>query len=115
MQTKVLLVDDAVDFVSYMKKRLTARGLTVLTASSGPEALEIVKEQPLDVVVLDVIMPVMDGIETLKAIKKIKPNLKVVLLTGHGTVESASEGKKLGAVDFILKPCDIDTMLAAIN
>ncbi len=115
MPPKVLLVDDAIDFVAYMKKRLEARGMEISTAFRGQEALDIIKAQPLDVVVLDVLMPGMDGIETLQEIKKIKPDLAVVMLTGHGTVESASEGMKLGAVDFLLKPCDLDSLLNAIN
>ena len=115
MQIKVLLVDDAKDFVAYMRKRLSARGMDVSTAYSGQEALDIISKEPLDVVVLDVLMPGMDGIETLQEIRKIKPELQVIMLTGHGTVESAAEGMKLGAVDYLLKPCDLDTLLNSIN
>jgi len=115
MQIRVLLVDDAKDFVEYMRRRLTARGMDISTAFNGQEALDIIKEQDFDVVVLDVLMPGMDGIETLQEIKKMKPELEVIMLTGHGTVESAAEGMKLGAVDYLLKPCDLDTLLNAIN
>jgi len=115
MEIRVLLVDDAKDFVEYMRKRLVARGMEILTAYDGMSAIEIIKENPLDVVVLDVLMPKMDGIETLREIKKIKPELQVIMLTGHGTVESAAEGMKLGAVDYLLKPCDFGTLLKSIQ
>ncbi|MCP4603168.1 MAG: response regulator [Proteobacteria bacterium] len=115
MQISVLLVDDAKDFVEYMKKRLVARGMTISTAFNGQTAIDIVKEQSFDVVVLDVLMPGMDGIETLQEIKKIRPELPVIMLTGHGTVESAAEGMKLGACDYLLKPCDLDTLLGSIQ
>lgn len=115
MQIRVLLVDDAKDFVEYMKKRLVARGMEIHAAFDGKTALDIVREQELDVVVLDVLMPGMDGIETLQKIKKIKEDLPVIMLTGHGTVESAAEGMKLGANDYLLKPCDLDSLLSSIQ
>ena len=115
MAIKVLLVDDAKDFIKYMKKRLDARGLEVSTANSGREALDLLDKEAIDVVVLDVLMPDMDGIETLQEIKTIKPDLPVIMLTGHGTVESTAEGMRLGAADFLLKPCDADTLLHSIE
>jgi DNA-binding NtrC family response regulator len=115
MTIKVLLVDDAKDFIKYMKKRLDARGVIVSTANSGREALDLLNNEPIDVVVLDVLMPDMDGIETLQEIKNIKPELPVIMLTGHGTVESTAEGMRLGAADFLLKPCDCDTLLSSIE
>lgn len=115
MAIRVLLVDDAKDFIKYMKKRLDARGVVVSTALSGSEALSILSKESVDVVVLDVLMPDMDGIETLQEIKKIKPDQPVIMLTGHGTVESTAEGMRLGAADFLLKPCDADTLLASIE
>ena len=115
MAIKVLLVDDAKDFIKYMKKRLDARGVTVSIAHSGREALDLLDKEPIEVVVLDVLMPDMDGIETLQEIKKTKPDLPVIMLTGHGTVESTAEGMRLGAADFLLKPCDADTLLASIE
>ncbi len=115
MAIRVLLVDDAKDFIKYMKKRLDARGLEVSTANSGREALALLDKEAIDVVVLDVLMPDMDGIETLQEIKTIKPDLPVIMLTGHGTVESTAEGMRLGAADFLLKPCDADTLLHSIE
>jgi len=96
----VMLVDDEVPFVETMTKRLTKRDLTILSAFSGAEALEKLKQQKnVDVVVLDVKMPGMDGIETLRKIKQAHPLVEVVMLTGHATVETAIEGMKLGAFE----------------
>lgn len=108
----VLLVDDEVGFVDTMTKRLTKRELAVFSAYSGHEALEKLKAHPnIEVVVLDVKMPGMDGNETLTEIKKHYPIKEVIMLTGHATVESAIEGMKQGAFDYLMKPCDIDTLV----
>ena len=115
MEIKILLVDDAVDFVNYVKKRLVLRGMVVSAAYNGKEALDLIQKQPFDIVVLDMLMPGIDGIETLKKIKKIKPKIEVILLTGHGTVRAASEAMKAGAVDFLQKPCDINMLIDSIN
>jgi DNA-binding NtrC family response regulator len=104
MSTKVLLVDDESQFVEPLSERLMARGYNVGVAFSGEEAISKVKEDSWDVVVLDVLMPGMNGEETLKLIKKIKPLIEVIMLTGHATVESAIEGMKLGAYDYLMKP-----------
>ncbi len=112
----VLLVDDEVPFVETMTKRLSRRGVNVSTAHSGQEALEAVgREAVLEVVILDVKMPGMDGIDTLREIKKGHPLVEVIMLTGHATVESAIEGMKLGAFDYLLKPCDIDVLLGKVK
>lgn len=112
----VMLVDDEVPFVETMTKRLAKRDLTVITASSGQEALETLdKHRNTDVVILDVKMPDMDGIETLKEIKKAYPLTEVIMLTGHATVESAIEGMKLGAFDYLMKPCDIEQLVAKVE
>jgi DNA-binding NtrC family response regulator len=109
----VLLVDDEAAFVSTMTKRLTKRNFDVLSALSGKEALEQLKKAPsTDVVILDVKMPGMDGIETLRAIKKDYPLVEVIMLTGHATIESAIEGMKFGAFDYLMKPCDLEDLLA---
>ena len=116
MKPLVLLVDDEVPFVETMTKRLKKRDLNVNTAFSGKEALEVLdKNRNTDVVILDVKMPGMDGIETLGEIKKSYPLSEVVMLTGHGTIESAIEGMKKGAYDYLLKPCDIDQLMLKVE
>jgi DNA-binding NtrC family response regulator len=112
----ILLVDDEVPFVETMTKRLDKRGLKVVSAYSGQEALNILdKESGVDVIILDVKMPGMDGIETLKESKKRHPLKEVIMLTGHATVETAIEGMKLGAFDYLMKPCDIDTLVSKVS
>jgi len=112
----VLLVDDEVPYVEAMTRRLTRRNLSILTAYSGPEALEkLALATRIDVVILDVKMPGMDGIETLAEIKKAYPLVEVIMLTGHATVESAIQGMKLGAYDYLMKPCDIEKLLAKVH
>jgi DNA-binding NtrC family response regulator len=108
---KVLLVDDETDFVETLVKRLRKRKLEVRSASSGQKALDLLGEAPCDVVVLDVKMPDMDGIETLRRIKKIAPSVEVIMLTGHANVEVAIQGMELGAFDYLMKPIDIDDLL----
>jgi DNA-binding NtrC family response regulator len=113
---KVLLVDDEVPFVETITKRLTKRKLDVISAHGGQEALdELAKTSDVEVVILDVKMPGMDGIEALKHIKGKFPLVEVIMLTGHATVESAIEGMKLGAFDYLMKPCDIDTLIAKVQ
>ena len=112
----VLLVDDEVPFVETMTKRLTRRDLDIISAFSGDEALAQLKAHPnIEVVILDVKMPGMDGIETLTEIKKAHPLKEVVMLTGHATVESAIDGMKKGAYDYLMKPCDIDTLVNKVT
>ena len=112
----VLLVDDEVPFVETMTKRLTKRNLKVMAAHGGQEALDVLdKHRNTDVVILDVKMPGMDGIETLKEIRKAYPLTEVVMLTGHATVETAIEGMKLGAYDYLMKPCDMDQLMQKVE
>ena len=111
----VLLVDDEVPFVETMSKRLTKRQLMVLSAYSGREALEKLEKNAVDVVILDVKMPAMDGIETLREIKKSHPLVEVIMLTGHATIETAVEGMRLGAFDYLMKPCEIEELLAKVG
>jgi len=115
----VLLVDDEASFVETLSKRIAKRNLKVSTALGGSEALDKLKADGgasnFDVVILDVKMPGMDGLETLAAIKQKHPNMEVIMLTGHATVESAIEGMKAGAFDYLMKPCDIDLLLAKID
>lgn len=112
----VLLVDDEVPFVETMTKRLTKRKLEVKTALNGSEALKVLGKDPnVEVVILDVKMPGMDGVETLKEIKKRHPLVEVIMLTGHATVETAIEGMKLGALDYLMKPCEMDLLMAKVE
>jgi DNA-binding NtrC family response regulator len=112
----VLLVDDEPAFLETLKKRLTARNVSVQTAPGGKEALDLLRAQvPIEVVILDVKMPGMDGIETLKAIKRAHPLVEVLMLTGHATVESAIHGMQQGAFDYLMKPCDIDQLLSKLT
>jgi DNA-binding NtrC family response regulator len=116
MMMKVLLVDDEAPFVEALAKRLDKRGVTIFTAFSGQEAIQKLEDNSqIDVVVLDVKMPGMDGIDTLKAIKAAHPMIEVVMLTGHATVESAIEGMKLGALDYLMKPCEMEILLAKLQ
>jgi DNA-binding NtrC family response regulator len=107
----VLLVDDEPEFLETLVKRLKKRKLEVRSATNGRDALNILKETPVDVVVLDVKMPDMDGIETLSEIKAIRPLVEVIMLTGHANVEVAIQGMELGAFDYLMKPMDIDELL----
>ncbi|MGX9367043.1 response regulator [Desulfoplanes sp. PS50] len=115
MATTILLIDDEDGFVQTMAKRLGKREIVVVKSYSGQEALDILSENnQIDVAVLDVKMPGMDGIETLKAIKQEFPLVEVIMLTGHATVESAIDGMKMGAFDYLMKPCDIDQLMTKI-
>jgi len=116
LRTVVMLVDDEVPFVDTMTKRLGKRDLDIVTAYTGHEALEKLKaNEKVDVIILDVKMPGMDGIETLREIKKAHPLVEVIMLTGHATVETGIEGMKLGAFDYLMKPCDIEQLMAKVQ
>lgn len=106
----VLLVDDELEFLATLVKRLTKRGLNISTAKNGEDALKIIGEKVIDVVVLDVRMPGIDGIQTLREIKKKDPLMEVIMLTGHARLEVAIEGMELGAFDYLMKPADIDEL-----
>lgn len=110
---KLLLVDDEKPFLDTITKRLEKRELKVTAVYSGEDALaELAKNKTIEVVILDVKMPGMDGIQTLTEIKKRFPLVEVIMLTGHATVESAIEGMQLGAFHYLMKPCDIDALVA---
>ncbi|MFH1350949.1 MAG: response regulator [Pseudomonadota bacterium] len=113
--TKVMLVDDEKDFVEMLSLRLDAMGEKVVEAYSGKECLEKLETKDMDVVILDIKMPGMDGVETLKEIKKRFPLIEVIMLTGHGTIETAVEGMKLGAYDYLLKPADFNDLMAKLE
>uniref|UniRef100_A0A7V4G6P4 Response regulator n=1 Tax=Desulfobacca acetoxidans TaxID=60893 RepID=A0A7V4G6P4_9BACT len=108
---RVLIVDDEDDFRETIVKRLRARKLEVEGVESGEAALKAVEAQDFDVVVLDVRMPGLDGIETLKELKKKKPLTEVIMLTGHASVESGIQGMQLGAFDYVMKPVPLDELL----
>jgi DNA-binding NtrC family response regulator len=107
----VLVVDDEQEFRELTVKRLEKRGLKVEGAESGQRALEILEHSRTDVVLLDVKMPGMDGIETLRQIRILRPLVEVVLLTGHASVDSGIEGMKLGAFDYLMKPIELEPLL----
>ncbi|MEE4265363.1 MAG: response regulator [Desulfobacteraceae bacterium] len=109
---KIMLVDDEERFLSTTQKLLTKKGIDAVTATSGAEALEVLQHKHIHVVILDVKMPGMDGNETLKEIKRQFPLVEVIMLTGHATVESAIDGLKSGATDYLMKPTDIDELMA---
>lgn len=111
-EMKIMLVDDEERFLSTTKKLLSRKRIEILTAGSGEEALQNLRLHNIHVVILDVKMPGMDGITTLKEIKRQFPRVEVIMLTGHATVESAVEGLKSGATDYLTKPADIDDLLS---
>ncbi len=110
-EMKMMLVDDEERFLSTTQKLLAKKGYDVLTATSGSEALEKLRMHSIHVVILDVKMPGMDGIATLKRIKTEFPLVEVIMLTGHATVESAVDGLKSGATDYLMKPTDVGDLL----
>lgn len=107
----VLLVDDEAEFLETLVKRLKKRSVSVTAVPCGEEALALLEKEPVDVVVLDVKMPGMGGIETLRRIKKDHPMTEVIMLTGHANVEVAIQGMETGAFDYLMKPMDIDDLL----
>ena len=118
IEPSVLVVDDEVQFVETLVKRLAKRGVKVGAAHSGQQALDVLAGSGAtrtDVVILDVKMPGMDGLETLAAIKEQHPLVEVIMLTGHATVESAIEGMKRGAFDYLMKPCDLEVLMTKLN
>ena len=115
MKCHILLVDDEKTMVKYLSKRLIKKGFEIRTAYNGSDALEQVKAADFDVVLLDVLMPGMNGIDTLKEIKKINPRIEVIMLTGHASVEAGIEGMKAGAFNYIMKPFDPNELVAEIN
>ena len=114
-KNRVLLVDDEEEFVRALAKRLRTRGLEVEITGDGESAVEKVKQNGFDVVVLDLAMPGIDGLETLKRLREVNEDLQVVLLTGHGSIRSGVEAIKGGAVDFLEKPAEFSELLAKIK
>ncbi len=112
---RVLVVDDEADFLETIVMRLQRRKIDAYGVDSGKKALEIVETERFDVVVLDFLMPGLNGIETLKLLKKKKPFIEVIILTGHGSVESGLQGMQFGAFDYVMKPADLDELLEKIQ
>lgn len=115
MKAHVMVVDDEVDFVDVLAERLETRDFIVHKAYSGDEALRLLDEHKVDVVILDVVMPGKSGIETLHEIKHKQPLVEVIMLTGHATVETAIQGMKLGAYDYLMKPTETPDLVQKIN
>ena len=111
----VLLVDDETEFVNTLTKRMSRRNVNASSVESGEAALDYLEKHPIDVVVLDVKMPGMDGIQTLRSIKEQYPLTEVIMLTGHANVEVAIKGMELGAFDYLMKPMAIDDLLYKIE
>ena len=114
-EMSVLLVDDEKDFLEVLTKRLRKRKLKLVAADSGEEAIRTIQSTQVDVVVLDMRMPQMDGLQTLREIKRINPVVEVIMLTGHANVETAVKGMELGAFDYLMKPVDIDELLYKVQ
>jgi len=112
---KILFVDDEKGFVDVISKRMSKRNIEVTKAYSGKEALQALRKTDFDAVVLDLKMEDMDGIEILKIFKKIVPDLPVIMLTGHGSEEAARDGIRLGASDYLTKPCDFEELIVKIK
>jgi len=115
MSEKILLIDDEQDFLTVMSERMESRKMKVSTASSAKEGLEKVAAGSFDAVILDLAMPGMDGIEALKVLKEKNPDLAVILLTGHATIKQGIEAMKLGALDLMEKPADINSLAEKIK
>ena len=115
MKARLLIVDDEEQFVEALSERLSMRGYEVTTSLTGEVAIEKITNYNFDVVILDVRLPGIDGTEVLRKIKNLKPLAEVIMLTGHGTVEMAIEGMKLGAFDFLMKPCEAEDLTVKID
>jgi len=111
---KVLLVDDEVDFTNILAKRMGKRGFAVTESNSGSHAIRILRKHDYHVAVIDLKMEDMNGIEVLRFFKKMVPEMPVIMLTGHGSEEAAREGMKLGAFDYLMKPCVLSKLLEKI-
>ncbi len=112
---RLLIVDDEEDLMRTIVNRLNKRNFEATGVLSGEEALETIKKETFDIVVLDVKMTGIDGIETLRELKKIDSGIEVILLTGHASVDAALDGMKLGAFEFLMKPCKIEELIEKID
>ena len=115
LHAKVMLVDDEEDFLKILADRLEMRGLKVTAATRGEEAIDLADKQNFDAIVIDLAMPGMDGLETLKRIKENHPDAEIIMLSGQGTVKKGVEAMKLGAEDFLEKPIDMKELLTKLD
>ena len=115
MSEKILLIDDETEFLEIMSERMQNRGMNVTTVASAKDALKKVQDENYDAIIVDLMMPEMDGLETLKALKKINPEVQIIMLTGHATVEKGIEAMKLGAMDLLEKPADLNSLSEKIH
>ena len=111
----ILLVDDEVVFTTNMSRLLTSRGYQVTTVKNGEEAIAALKQKPFDVMVLDLKMPVMDGITTLQQMKALNQLTEVLILTGHGSMDTAFQAIEMGAYDYVTKPCEVTELVSKIE
>ena len=112
---RILIVDDEEELVSALRERLNLRGFQAQGVTTGAAALELIEEAAFDVVLLDIKMPELGGLEVIRQIKDLRPRLQVVLLTGHGSVKSVEEGMALGAFDYLMKPVKIDNLVGILT
>jgi DNA-binding response OmpR family regulator len=112
---KILLIDDEIEFTSTLAERLELRGFAVKTADNGESGIELVKNESFDILVIDLMMPGINGLETLKQIKMFNPQIPIILLTGHGSTKEGMEGMRNGAADYLMKPLDINDLTAKVK
>ncbi len=112
---RVLLIDDEADFLEILSERMRSRGLEVRCATSGADALRIAETETFDAAVLDLAMPGLDGLETLRRLHEVQPDLQVMILSGRATVKTAVEAIQLGAIDIFEKPTDVETLVERIR
>ena len=115
LEAKVLLVDDEEDFLETLSSRLGIRGLKVSAVTSGEQAVAEAKQQDYDAIIVDLSMPGIDGLETLKRIKEDNPDAEIIMLTGQASVQSGVEAMKLGAGDFLQKPVELSELMSKIG
>lgn len=114
-QKKILLVDDEAEFVTTLAERLEIRGFKAEAATSGKQALEFIKDRNFDAAILDVKMPGMDGLQVMKKIRELHPDVPIILLTGYGSTDDGVQGVNKGAFDYLMKPLDIEELISKIQ